>query len=188
MQRRISNTLDQTIFMRLIFLFSLMLNYNQNTNAQLSLDALRQAHVSKLEHAQKYTTSVLHLFDDSLLLFKPTEDEMTVSQQITHLCQNIVWLSGLLSEKKEVPFRISKEKKYTKIELLELISTAYTFGIEAMRSLSEASLFNTTEVANNKLNKIQLLNLIQDHQTHHRAQLLVYLRLNGIKPPSYTGW
>jgi len=30
--------------------------------------------------------------------------------------------------------------------------------------------------------------LLNDHQTHHRGQLVVYLRLNGIKPPAYIGW
>ncbi|OYY03206.1 MAG: DinB family protein, partial [Sphingobacteriia bacterium 35-40-5] len=35
---------------------------------------------------------------------------------------------------------------------------------------------------------VQFLNLIQDHQTHHRAQLIVYLRLNMLNPPNYTGW
>jgi len=24
--------------------------------------------------------------------------------------------------------------------------------------------------------------------THHRGQLVVYLRLNGILPPNYVGW
>ncbi len=38
------------------------------------------------------------------------------------------------------------------------------------------------------MNKLQINNPMQDHQTHHRAQLLNYLRLNGIKPPAYIGW
>jgi uncharacterized damage-inducible protein DinB len=38
------------------------------------------------------------------------------------------------------------------------------------------------------MNKLQIINLINDHQTHHRAQLLVYLRLKGVKPPEYVGW
>jgi uncharacterized damage-inducible protein DinB len=38
------------------------------------------------------------------------------------------------------------------------------------------------------MNKLQILNLLNDHQTHHRAQLIVYLRINGIKPPDYVGW
>ena len=39
-----------------------------------------------------------------------------------------------------------------------------------------------------KLNKYQFLNLIQDHQTHHVGQLIVYLRINNIEPPKYIGW
>jgi len=36
--------------------------------------------------------------------------------------------------------------------------------------------------------KLRLLNLMDNHLAHHRGQLVVYLRLNGIKPPSYAGW
>ena len=63
-----------------------------------------------------------------------------------------------------------------------------SYGMNIIQEVEEDSIFNTAEIAGNKLNKIQLLNLIQDHQTHHRAQLLVYARLNGIKPPPYKGW
>lgn len=34
----------------------------------------------------------------------------------------------------------------------------------------------------------QILLLLHDHQTHHIGQVIVYLRLKGIKPPAYVGW
>ncbi len=34
----------------------------------------------------------------------------------------------------------------------------------------------------------QIINLMNDHLTHHRAQAIVYLRLNGVMPPKYVGW
>ena len=34
--------------------------------------------------------------------------------------------------------------------------------------------------------KRQVLLLLADHITHHRAQMLVYMRLNGLKPPRYV--
>jgi len=34
--------------------------------------------------------------------------------------------------------------------------------------------------------KMQILILLADHVTHHRGQMLVYLRLNGLKPPRYV--
>jgi uncharacterized damage-inducible protein DinB len=32
------------------------------------------------------------------------------------------------------------------------------------------------------------MNLLQDHITHHRDQLLVYLNFKGITPPEFSGW
>lgn len=39
-----------------------------------------------------------------------------------------------------------------------------------------------------RMSKLQFINLLNDHQTHHRGQMMVYLRLNGIQPPEYMGW
>lgn len=38
------------------------------------------------------------------------------------------------------------------------------------------------------LTRRQILILMHDHQAHHIGQLIVYLRLKGIKPPGYVGW
>ncbi len=37
-----------------------------------------------------------------------------------------------------------------------------------------------------KRTKRQVLLLLADHITHHRGQMLVYMRLNGLKPPRYV--
>jgi len=34
--------------------------------------------------------------------------------------------------------------------------------------------------------KRQILLLLADHITHHRGQMLVYMRLNGLTPPKYV--
>ena len=34
--------------------------------------------------------------------------------------------------------------------------------------------------------KRQVMLLLADHITHHRGQMLVYMRLNGLKPPRYV--
>ena len=53
-----------------------------------------------------------------------------------------------------------------------------------LESLEEEVDFFTTQVRN----KGQILTLLNDHHTHHRGELLVYLRLQNIKPPRYQGW
>ena len=38
------------------------------------------------------------------------------------------------------------------------------------------------------MNKKNIFQLLLDHITHHRSQLVLNLRLCGIKPPRYIGW
>ena len=42
-----------------------------------------------------------------------------------------------------------------------------------------------TKVGENAIAKWKLILFGMDHVTHHRGQMVVYLRLNGIKPPQY---
>ena len=39
-----------------------------------------------------------------------------------------------------------------------------------------------------KVSKESFLLTMDNHLAHHRGQLIVYLRLMGLKPPSYVGW
>ena len=80
------------------------------------------------------------------------------------------------------------EEHMTKSEIIDFLAGAYDFAIRAVNNLDAESIPKEFAFAGKKLNKIQFLNLIQDHQAHHRAQLIVYLRLNQLKPPAYVGW
>jgi len=62
------------------------------------------------------------------------------------------------------------------------------YGLKAMGELDEKSLSKEFNWNGGKLNKYKFLNLIQDHQTHHVGQLIVYLKINNIEPPKYIGW
>jgi len=59
---------------------------------------------------------------------------------------------------------------------------------KCVQALKEENLDEKVDFFAGEKNKLQILNLLQDHVTHHRGQLAVYLNLKGIKPPAYTGW
>jgi uncharacterized damage-inducible protein DinB len=76
----------------------------------------------------------------------------------------------------------------SKKQVMQFLNDAYEYGLKAMVELDEKSLSKEFNWNGGKLNKYQFLNLIQDHQTHHVGQLIVYLRINNIEPPKYIGW
>jgi uncharacterized damage-inducible protein DinB len=115
---------------------------------------------------------------------------MTFKEQIFHIAENIYWLSSTyLKEENKLPIDLKNQtREVDKKELSIFLNEAYNYGLEAIKDLDESTLLKEFKWRGGKLNKIQFLNLIQDHQSHHIGQLIVYLRLNNIEPPSYIGW
>ena len=76
----------------------------------------------------------------------------------------------------------------SKKEVLQLLNTAFKNSSERIQNTSEEELSQIVDFFAGPKSKLQILNLLQDHVTHHRGQLLVYLNLKGIAPPKYVGW
>lgn len=170
----------------LVAFLSLLLLFPQLGKAA---DALLDAHISKLQGAKEYTLKVAESMPDSLFKFRPVSDEMTFGEQLVHISENLYWLSSTyLSEQPNPIKEKANAKNMSKPEIMAYVSQAYDFAIASVNSSQPESLTKEFDWNGKKLNKIQFLNLIQDHQTHHRAQILVYLRMNDIIPPRYRGW
>lgn len=60
---------------------------------------------------------------------------------------------------------------------------SYDFVINTIPGLTPAQLQETIKVGGKDFSKFLILNKGFEHQTHHRGQATVYLRLKGVKPP-----
>ncbi len=160
------------------------------TNAQSESALLIQSHVEKLENAKDYTIAVARLLPDSLYDYKPVPEEMSFREQLIHLSQNLYWLSSTYIGEVPNPFEPTKDAlaKLGKDSLISLVKKGYDYAIRSISKIDIKTLPKEFKFSGKNLNKYQFLNLIEDHQTHHRGELIVYLRLNGIKPPKYIGW
>jgi uncharacterized damage-inducible protein DinB len=151
---------------------------------------LIESHAVKFSNAQKYTLSIGEKLSADHFDFKPVKDEMSFKEQLIHLGENIFWLSSTYIKEEANPIKSNKNRanEMNKEQVLEFVSSAYTYALNAMKQLDEKTLSKEFNWSGGKMNKVQFLNLIQDHQAHHVGQLIVYLRLNGIVPPKYIGW
>jgi len=109
--------------------------------------------------------------------------------------EGIAQTNQMLIESHVIKFKNSKtytlsiaEKLMNKEQVLQFLASAYDYAIKAMSEVDEKTLSKEFNWSGGKMNKFQFLNLIQDHQSHHVGQLIVYLRLNNITPPKYIGW
>ena len=111
-----------------------------------------------------------------------------VAKQLLHISQNLCWLSSTYITSNKNPLTEAEGKLTSKKDITTIVAKAYDFAVDALQNFDTKALADTVKFFAGPMNKLQIINLIQDHQTHHRAQLLVYLRLNTIKPPDYVGW
>jgi len=146
-----------------------------------------QDHIIKWQNGLKYTEDVMNTLPDSLWNFKPVKEEMSFREQVLHITQNMYWLSSTYLNGENVGLKIKDEgqsNQEIKVQYLEI--GKYTLGV--LRNLKENELTERVPFFAGNLTRWQIFELMHDHHTHHRGQIIVYLRLNGFKPPKYVGW
>ena len=159
--------------------------FNQPLSAQKIESLFVEAAIKKLQHSREYTIKVANLMPEDKYAFKPSPEEMGFGAQLLHLSSNIGWLSSSYIGSGKNPITKEDSKLVKKEEILGVLNKAYDFALDALTKFDVKHLSDSVIFFAGPMNKLQIINLLSDHQTHHRAQMLVYLRLNGIKPPDY---
>lgn len=141
----------------------------------------------KWKNAAEYTIEIAEAMPADKYDYKPSDDTRSFKEQLLHMMSNMVWLSS--SYLMEGNFkRDLKKKDYSKKELIELLTEATQFAEQTVSQLSATDMEETVDFFAGPMSKRQIMILMNDHLTHHRGQIIVYLRMNGIKPPRYRGW
>jgi len=145
------------------------------------------AFLEKWENSKSYLIAIAEKMPEENYDFKPTERQMSFKEQLIHINENMEWLSITyftnIEYKKE-----KKELSKTKKETILALENTFDVVLEIITNTPEEELNEPVDFFAGAKSKLQILNLLQDHVTHHRGQLIVYLNLNEIYPPKYSGW
>jgi uncharacterized damage-inducible protein DinB len=71
----------------------------------------------------------------------------------------------------------------TKEATTKAVLDSYDFAISSIQAMTPAQLQETIKFAQKDWTKATILGKAFEHQTHHRGQATVYLRLKGVTPP-----
>ena len=165
----------------ILILFILMVNSNliaQNDGVS--------AFLLKWENSKNYLLEIAEAMPEANYNFKPTERQMSFKEQLLHIRQNMVWLSETYFMENDE--KSKKIEPNTKEEILNHLTASFNSVSEIIKTIYNEDLSVEVEFFAGPKSKLQILNLLQDHVTHHRGQLIVYLNLNNIQPPKYSGW
>lgn len=180
--------LQNLMIKKLTCLFAGIIALITAATAQTTDHLLLEAAIRKMQHSKEYTLNIARLMPEEKYTYCPTAAEMTFGEQLIHISSNLGWLSSAYLGGGEKPVTAAMKKARGKDEIIQVVNNTYAYAIQVLEKFPMAQLKDTVSFFAGPMNKLQIINLLNDHQTHHRGQLLVYLRLNGIKPPDYVGW
>jgi uncharacterized damage-inducible protein DinB len=129
--------------------------------------------LTTLENSRNYTLAVAEAMPEKKYGFKPTPEVWTFLEQLHHIAYGIGWWEENYIKGNKIDWNPTPVKK-TKEEVITYLNSAYD------------TLKTTINKAKMNDDLVKGFNATSDHITHHRGQLVVYLRFNDITAPDYT--
>jgi len=146
-------------------------------------DPISSALRDGLTGRQKNIVAAVEAMPADKFNYKPTPDQMTYGHLIAHIAEaNYILCGGAAS----VPAPKVEEAKETdgKDKLLAATKASFDFCSDALAKMDDSKLGEMTEAFGQKMTRARLaLGVASSWADHYGAQAM-YLRLNGITPPS----
>lgn len=142
-------------------------------------NALREV----LPGRQKNTVAAVEAMPADKFNFKPTPDQMTFGHLVVHMIESN---NGLCSKAADVPTPKVEEFKETdsKDKLVAGLKASFDFCSQALAKMDDSKLGETTEAMGMKLSRARIALGVASSMADHYAEAAMYLRLNGITPPT----
>lgn len=147
-------------------------------------------------NTKAYTLQVVEAMPANKFGFKPTDEVRNFGEQFKHVSFTLYYMVGVFLEGKDLPFDPNYIDNValvggSKEEIVKLLSERFDAVAKSVSKMSNKQLQETVVLPffeNKEVTKEELLVWIKNHTGHHGSQGVVYLRLNGITPPTYNGW
>jgi uncharacterized damage-inducible protein DinB len=146
----------------------------------------RESLVMVWTRARDWTKEYLAKMPEESYGLKPVPEVRSFAEQMLHLAGGNFGYGAMIFGKAP-PYRqpdLAKDEFKTKAGLIKIVTESYDFIIDGLEASNEARLIEQiTGRGGVKLTRQAMLMNAFEHQTHHRGQTTLYLRMKGITPP-----
>ncbi|MDP9049077.1 MAG: DinB family protein [Bacteroidota bacterium] len=141
--------------------------------------------VDEWQRAKAYTKEYLDAMPPDGYGFKPTPEIRSFAAQMLHLADGNYFIVTTATGQPNPLGQKSAEASIaqTKEATTKAVIDSYDFVIKSLQGMTTAQLQESVKIAGHELSKSAAFGKAFEHQTHHRGQTTVYLRLKGVKPP-----
>ncbi len=145
--------------------------------------------VTEWTRAKDYTKEYLDVMPEDGLGLKPTPDIRSFAEQMLHLASaNFGFAAqaiGTANPYAGKNLEKSEEHLKSKAALTKLVLESYDFMIESIKGFDTAKSNEAIKLFG-RMDTTRGIAVAKcfEHQTHHRGQTTIYIRLKGVKPPN----
>jgi uncharacterized damage-inducible protein DinB len=167
---------------KILVAFLMLLGATTAANAQSSIDET----VKEWERAKAYTKEYLDAMPADKYALKPTLEMRSFAQQMLHFTDaNYGFISAATGMASPVGQGESeKTTDISKENVTKLVLAGYDFAINSIKTLNQTQLGENVKLFGRfEMTKGMAIAKAFEHQTHHRGQTTVYIRLAGATPP-----
>lgn len=172
--------------MKKLLLFASVLIVSISIKAQLA-DSLKSQLVKDWERAKAFTKEYLDAVPKDKYDFRAQDSIRTFAQQMLHLAQGTTGLTANGTGKERIwqGRQLENSKSAQSADSVNyFVMASYDYAIEGIKNMDASKFLERTGRGNFIESRISWLMKAFEHQTHHRGQTTIYIRLMGIKPPN----
>jgi uncharacterized damage-inducible protein DinB len=115
--------------------------------------------------------------------FKPTPEVRTFAQIMGHIVDSSLGICGAAAGEKAVPVNAEKTMS-TKADLSKALADALAFCDKVIAGMDDKKALETTKFFGNEQVRGMVLSFNTAHNFEHYGNLVTYMRVKGIVPPS----
>ncbi len=153
-------------------------------------DIFIKDYLERLENSKKYLILIAETMPEEKYGYKASKESLSFAENLMHIGFAMDWHSqSLLGGRESRDWNtdtVFKTTNKSKKEMIEIIHKTFDETIKLLQSFDPVKLDDRLDYFGLDRTKRQIFLLLSDHITHHRGQMLVYMRLNGLIPPRYV--
>jgi uncharacterized damage-inducible protein DinB len=163
----------------------------QNNAQSVSLADVKEQMVRDWQRAKEYTIEYLNTLPADKYTYKPEDSVRTFAGHMLHLASINVYFMFAANDIQPLPW-LSRELQnrpsaQNKDSVMYYITASYDFAIKAVQNSDTSKWGEIKKIMvgfDATPTRLALMNKAFEHQTHHRGQCTIYIRLLGIRPPA----
>jgi uncharacterized damage-inducible protein DinB len=172
---------------KIVSLAVVLLVFSAFACAQMA-EMIKTQLIKDWERAKAYTKEYLDAIPKDKYGFRAQDSIRTFAQQMLHLAQGNAGLTSNGSGKQRPDWALTKLEDSRTAQSVDSVNyyvmASYDHAIEGIKAMDAAKLEEKYKRGNIEETRLTWLIKAFEHQTHHRGQMTIYIRLLGIRPPN----